>query len=211
MALISCPKCGKQISSTAAACPHCGSSFEPEQPKVTVFQSDGMAGRSAANRPHTAPIIVGAIIAAALIALALYFFVFKGKENAFDPANNNAYARSDVYVPNEPEVKNYNVTLSVDCRENHNFNKNNNADILIDGKFLVTHPHGTSAEYNVSLAEGSHKIEFRVNGKKIGGADAYDKNDKGSYQIMTLNVTQDTVVSYYIKMTLRDNISVSIK
>lgn len=172
-----------------------------------------MAGQAAANRSRTGPIIIGAVVAVALIGLVLYFLVFKGKsgENAATPANNNAYARSDVYVPNEPEVKNYNVTLSVDCRENHNLNKANNADILIDGKFLVTHPHGTSAGYNVSLAEGSHKIEFRVNGKKIGGADAYDKNDKGSYQIMTLNVTQDTVVSYYIKMTLRDNISVSIK
>lgn len=208
MALISCPKCGKQISSTAAACPHCGSSFEPEQPKVTVFQSDGMAGRSAANRPHTAPIIVGAIIAAALIALALYFFVFKGKENAFDPANNNAYARSDVYVPNEPEVKNYNVTLSVDCRENHNFNKNNNADILIDGKFLVTHPHGTSAEYNVSLAEGSHKIEFRISGKDINSNDLYQKTDSGSYQIMYLNVSENTDAAYYIEMKWGNNIKV---
>lgn len=176
-----------------------------------------MAGQSAASRPHTAPIIVGAIIAAALTALAVYFFVLKGKggENAFDPANNNAYARSDVYVPNkpdvnvtnEPKVKNYNVTLSVECRKNMKANKYD-VDILVDGKFLDTLKHGTAKDYNVSLAEGSHKIEFRISGKDINGDDLYQKTDSGSYQIMYLNVSENTDAAYYIEMKWGNDIKV---
>lgn len=212
MALISCPKCGKQISSTASVCPHCGNNLVSEQPKVTSFQPDGMAGQAAANRSRTGPIIIGAVVVVALIGLVLYFLVFKGKsgENAATPANNNAYAQSDVYVPEEPVVKNYNVTLSVDCKKNMAMNKYD-VNILVDGQLLDTLKHGTSNEYSLKLSEGSHKFEFRIAGKDITGKDLYQKNDPGSYQTMTYNVNENGTVMYYIKLTTGNNIDVSLK
>jgi len=39
MALFNCPECGKQISSTAAACPQCGHPVERDGGRVTTQQT----------------------------------------------------------------------------------------------------------------------------------------------------------------------------
>lgn len=39
MALIKCPECGKEISDTVAACPHCGFSFKKKNKKIVIIST----------------------------------------------------------------------------------------------------------------------------------------------------------------------------
>ncbi|MBD5129718.1 MAG: zinc-ribbon domain-containing protein [Ruminococcaceae bacterium] len=208
MALISCPKCGKQISSSAAACPHCGSGFVPEQPNVTAFERGGW-GEQPPIRANYMPVIIGVIVAV-LAVLAIIFLLNGTGDNPQNAVNNCASVPSGVYVPDSPEIANYNVTISVKCEKNSFMNKYD-ADILLDDKKLDTLMHGTSKDYSLTLSEGSHTIEFRMSGKHWHGADLYQKDKPETFQVMTLNVNEDTEVAYYIEMALNDKIKVSLQ
>lgn len=216
MALIPCPKCGQQISSRAAACPHCGNSAA-----AVTNQTGGTANISqtpqpvmynasvhrAAKKNNTAIVVVGIVIAAALILLAIVILTKGNGDNPTSTVNNAATVPSDVYTPTEPVIVDYNVTLSVQCRENLMMNKYD-VDILVDGQFLDTLKHGTYSDYALKLSEGSHKFEFRISGKDVKGNDLYQKGDPGSFQTMTFNVNEDTEVGYYVKLTKGNNIDV---
>ena len=169
LALFTC-QCGKQISDRAEACPYCGRSIvsaeartsstgygNPVQPAAPVRQA-------AANGFQKLIIIIAAVIAAALIALITIVLSKGEEENTSQTVNNTVSVASDVYTPEVPVINNYNVTLSVDCRKNITANQYD-VDILVDGQFLTTLKHGASEDYALTLSEGSHKLEFRINGK----------------------------------------------
>ncbi len=115
---------------------------------------------------------------------------------------------SQTTAPAVPQIAIYNVEMQIECEKNAIMNQYD-IDILVDGRNFATLAHGTTEVYTLSLAEGSHSIEFRLGSKGITGKPLYDPDDPGSYQVMTLNVSQDMGVRYYAKIALGNTLKVS--
>ena len=101
----------------------------------------------------------------------------------------------------------YRVTLHVDCRENLAINKYD-VDVLVDGRRIATLGHGLRDDYDLELREGSHQVEFRVNGKTIGGNDIYDPQDSGSFVNQSIRVSENETFSYRVKLAMGNRIQV---
>ena len=221
MAMIYCSACGKQISDKAAACPHCGAARvaadtvntpTPVQPQAPVQQA-------AVKNQNKSIIAVGIVISVLIIALIVVILVvFGGKSdqgnelqvapvvtqsNSYTPATENNYVSTEAPVPQV-----FNVDLYVECERNSFMNKYDVA-ILVDGRNLVTLPHGASDAYRLQLEAGSHAIEFRIASNDITGNSIYQKSDKGSYKEKFINVSQDMSVYYYIKLDYGNDIEVT--
>ena len=86
MALINCPKCGKQLSDRAVKCPHCGYVPGTSQDEQPASSSDQPQQESASKKTRKKwwiiPIVVMGILA---IALPLWFFSNKEKPVAETP------------------------------------------------------------------------------------------------------------------------------
>lgn len=207
MALISCENCGKQISDKAAACPHCGAArtpateLNPIQSPAPV-QSPAPAPQQPKGNGKKVAIIVGAAVA--LLALIITVVVIatnhssKPKGTIRDDSTGLAvggqggydYYDEPVYTP-EP-VEYYDVTLNVELRANPVFNQDD-VDILVDGDTIATLGHGFSDSYVESLSEGTHEIEFRINGK-------YDPVNAFTFCKKTVRVSDDETFSYYMEL-----------
>ena len=81
MALINCPKCGKQISDRAAKCPYCG--FVPSPPKNEQLASSSgqMQQEAAPKKTHKKWWIVIVVAALLVMIIALWLFVFRTQPN----------------------------------------------------------------------------------------------------------------------------------
>ena len=214
MALITCPYCGKQISSLAEVCPHCKAALtQRQQPAPAVQPTLGVPYQKSSS--GKGGLTAFFVILGILLAAGAVLFFLKPWENSGDDFSANS-RMSDVFYDDttggaggtavQPKV--YNVTLNVSCKKNDHINIYD-ADILVDGKKLATLAHGTKDSYNIKLAEGSHKIEFRINGKHhFGGKNIYDPNVSGSFCEKTLVVASDKSVSYDILMDYFDTIVV---
>lgn len=215
MALIYCSKCGKQISDKAPACPHCGMSRVPVNAGV---QSNGSAQQAAAKSSNKTVIIVGAIVSVLIIALIVVLLIVFGGGNSSSQNNIpavpistevNSYVPATEHVTDEAPVNRvYNVDLHLACEKNKVLNKYDVA-ILVDGRNLVTLPHGGADSYRLQLEEGSHSIEFRIASNDINGNSIYNKAEKGTYKEMFINVSGDMSVSYNIKLDYGNTIKVT--
>lgn len=238
MALIYCFNCGKQISDKAAACPHCGAArtpvntvgtAAPAQPQMPVQQAPAKKG----NGAQIALIVTVIVLALALVGVVL-FFVLGGNNTSQGNTNTGTssdyvyelvppdnYAPPVEYVPPTestapsqstapaaPQTAMYDVELKVQCKQNIAANKYD-IDILIDGRNLSTLPHGQSETHRLTLAEGSHTIEFRLASKDIWGEPLYDPQDEGSYQKVTLNVSGDMTAGYLVNIAWGNTVKVT--
>ena len=219
MAMIFCPQCGKQISDKAAACPQCGT----KPPQISVEQTPVQqvsVQQQVTKKSNKTAIVIGAIASVIIIALVIVIVML-----STPPQNDSGFigtvssnASNNNYVPpvesnnnnTSSEKRLYNVNIEVECRENIAANKYD-FDILVDGKNFATMAHGAKETFAFLLEEGSHSIEFRIASKDIFGKDIYKKEDKNSYQIKTFNVSKNMNLSYYVKFTAFNNISVEVK
>lgn len=85
MALIKCPECGKEISDRASTCPNCGCPIKADVSNVDNSAKDADKTNanqiSATNQKNKTPIIIGAVIAVAiLVILAIIIFPKKDKD-----------------------------------------------------------------------------------------------------------------------------------
>lgn len=88
MALIKCPECGKEISDRASTCPNCGCPIKADVSNVDNSAKDADKTNanqiSATNQKNKTPIIIGAVIAVAiLVILAIIIFPKKDKDEKF--------------------------------------------------------------------------------------------------------------------------------
>lgn len=219
MALISCPKCGNQVSDKATACPHCGASFAPNTnytnaavnsaPPLQTPAYTAPAQQNAVKARSKAPVVICIIIAVVAVAALIIFLISSNSGGSpGGTVNNGGNVPSNVYTPNESKHQEYNVILAVECKENLIANKYD-IDILIDDLYFDTLPHGTSKDYSLSLTEGSHKIEFRLNAISITGENLYNKNDPGSYQIKTIHVDKNETIGYHAEINMGNTLKVS--
>lgn len=220
MAMISCPKCGNQISDKAPTCPNCGASFVPtanytnaagnNAPTQQIQQNTMPAQQSAVKSGSKAPVVIGIVAAIAVLA-ALFFIFFKPGENkGGNPGavNNGGSVPSSVYTPpKESNPQQYSLKLVAECKKNSVMNQYD-VDILFDDKYLDTLPHGAAKEYSLTCTKGSHTIEFRLNAKSITGENLYNVNDPGSYQIKTVNVSQNGTIGYHIEIDFGNTLKV---
>ena len=112
MALIKCPECGKDVSSTLNACPHCGYTIENAEELVTENKDNGLIvvikrNVNVPNGMYTVFIFVGLILSLAIIGLtilatAICMKMLIAKNNAqvkdilyYDP-NKNVFIAYDV-------------------------------------------------------------------------------------------------------------------
>lgn len=126
--------------------------------------------------------------------------------NNYVPSGSNSSSQST--APVVPQTAMYDVGLKVKCEENLVANRYD-IDILVDGRNLSTLPHGKSETYGLTLTEGSHTIEFRLASKGITGKPLYDPEDEGSYQKVTLNISDNMTASYIVKIAVGNTVKVT--
>lgn len=233
MAIVSCPKCGKQISDKAIVCPNCGTGFAQSEQTGNVnpaqYQPASPVNQSAPKNNNKPIVIIGVIIAVLLVALIAVLLLnmsngsstesgaqsgvvvnppstSQSASNYTPPVQSTAAAETESTAPAAPTY--YNVTLTVDCIQNTVANKYG-VDVLVDGMALSTVPHGGLMEFSLQLSEGSHSIEFRINGEKITGGPIYDKFDDDTFKVMTLFVDKDMSASYSVKLAVSNSIKVT--
>lgn len=215
MALIACKNCGKQLSDKATACPHCGA---PQTPAPTAPQQPANNGKK---------IIIGICVAVAVLLMIAFGCMISGNRpvglaaddtdvpsGSFDddlytdePAwtSSPTPAEFEANMPAAPCL----VVLNVTCKKNPWANKYD-VDILIDGEKIATLEHGEAGAYPETLEKGSHDVEFRINGKAIGGNDIYDPDDPDTFYTSSFTVSESGEISYLVKLALGNSIEVEL-
>lgn len=195
MALIICPYCKEKISDKATVCPHCQNALS-----ANVTTPD--------KKPNKTLIISIVAIAVAVMAVVAAVIVVINSNSSKNGGGNNGVP-SDTYTPNaSAQINEYDVKIDVFCEKNSIINKYD-VDILLDGKALVTLPHGGSDSFDLRLSEGSHKLEFRIASKDVVGQPIYNPNDTNSFKVVTVNITSSQSFSFDIKLGFGNSIEVT--
>lgn len=216
MALISCPGCGGQVSDRAETCPRCGAPVAVRQSAVPVQPVYNTPYRQSGGKNKVA---VGIGIAAGvlvIVLIAVSLIVGSAGSSPGEDVSAGGFPNVSAGVGGTQnnsvgtQVNTYNVTLNVECEYN-DFINHYDVDILIDGEPIATLAHGAADNYTLSLGEGTHRVEFRVNGKHkaiTGGGDIYDPDKPETFSIKNILVSKDAEYSYRAKLVWGDGIEV---
>ncbi len=113
MALIYCTNCGRQISDKASACPHCGTSFIPDEGGAPM--SSGPESQS--NNSTTIAIAAVALVALAALAVG-GFFIYRHSQSVSEQISsiNENIRDHDVIVEHDSYPMANDNTLDADHR-----------------------------------------------------------------------------------------------
>lgn len=205
MALISCPNCGQKVSDQAIACPYCGTPIA--QGQNTVIQPVYNVPNPPKDNKKTIIIAGVAVIAVVVIVITVLITLLVNNNSQSNASPNTPTAGNTV----SPSATTYEVTIKVECEYNSVMNQYD-VDILIDDQNLATQEHGANKSYKLKLSEGTHEIEFRINGQKIfSEKPIYDPDDETTFREMYIHVSENDEFSYYVKMDLGNSIKVTQK
>lgn len=170
MALINCPKCGKQISNRAMKCPHCGfvlnSPQDDELPASSSDQQQDAIPTKARKKWWIFPIVVGILA----IVVSLWFFSNKEKTVSEIPQTGG------VKVYPNPFNTYFSGTIGT-ARGCLNIDNNGLGSYTYDC-------NGTDLTRNIDLVSYDEKTgrmiikSFNTNGEYVGTFDGYLDNSR---------------------------------
>lgn len=223
------------MSDRALSCPHCGSPAQQMQQAQPMYAAPMPQMYGQPLRKSKAPVIIGVIIGVFVllgsVIAATMLPTVNGLTNGTGSGTTIANAGSGGTHSSQgtgtqnnsqgagtqnngqsadTQIKTYSVTLHVECIENIKANKYD-VDILVDDEPIATLAHGAADDYTLELDEGTHKVEFRVNGKHsflTGGDDIYDPDKSETFKIQNIRVSKNSEYSFSAKLVWGDGIKV---
>ena len=203
MALITCPQCGKTISDKARKCPHCGLDMTvPYGPPQSLPKEDPrpqpVKTKEAQKKSRKLwPVIAVGVGFIALVAAALWFFVFKDKQNIDNAAPQKASVETSEKLKDFPYHTFYTGTIG----------STGNMTIDINGRGSYTYDNnGTNFTRSIIVKSydkrtGHLLIEsYNKSGDYVGMFDGYTRNY--SYSGTFTNYKGGTV-EFQLKATTR--------
>ena len=95
MALINCPQCGKQVSDKAPKCPHCG--LDMTVPNTPPKEETSIQEENPKKPRKVWPVVAIVVGCIALVAVALWFFVFHDNQKANEAQTHETPRESSVF------------------------------------------------------------------------------------------------------------------
>ncbi len=216
MAMIFCPRCGKQISDKAPVCPHCNSQnpmFHGQQPQAPVSQPSPTQPQPAApaKKSRTGPVIIAVIVIIAAVGLMVglnyHFNVDKSDNDSSVPSttkavdeiiDNDNYNTANSIIDNStPEQtqppaaqptteRKCSVHLIVESDDNM-FMGTYLTNVKIDDMDpIFSIQDGDTKDIHLTLSPGTHTIKFEKS------------TDKTVFSEATAYINSDCKLEYYI-------------
>ena len=202
MALINCPKCGKQVSDKAAVCPHCNQMLNVQQ-NIQQYVPLNIPQPASAPAPQSKkskfPLIV-AIIIVVLIGITAAICVPLLLSSGDNSRGNSPVQDASSQYVQQGTVSQDPVQTTTAATEQNEFSvsftittvegiiSEYDVDFYVDGTCVDSIGSGMTKQYLMTLTKGSHTIQFRrtKDGKKSATT--------------TLNVSEDTEVTYSLQL-----------
>lgn len=216
MALISCPRCGGIVSDKAEECPHCGAPAASALNAAPVQSVYAAPYQPKSGRKSKIAVGLGvAAVVLLIVLIAVILIAGSGSDTGASEAGPAKALISSVVQNNnhngaDTQKNTYNVTLRVECEKNK-FANQYDLDIFVDGDAIATLAHGETNEYALKLSEGTHKVEFRINGKHsflTGGGNIYDPDKPETFKVQYMRVSKDTAYSYHAELVANDGLKI---